>query len=147
MTNLLIIKNGSLIIVRFIEGNSVSFSIDFNDKIIPVYHNGGQYNAVFKNNTTLLLMYYKIGSSDYWFVVGGPSVENTKNVLAKSSNGNLEINNLENGHVYLNHINDSEVTSSHLIKGENGISVTASNGEISITAPDIPDITVKKFSS
>ena len=133
-------ENGSMIAVRFLEGNTGYVNINFNGKTVPVYQGNVQYKTDFHMNTVLWLMYYDNGLNNYWLLIGAPSVQEAKNVIASSSTGILEGGTITNGNVYLNHLNDYQVKSSHLIKGENGIEVTADGNEISITAPDV-DVT------
>ena len=130
-------ENGTMIVVRFSEGNAGYVNINFNGKTVPVYQGNVQYKTDFRMNTTLWLMYYNNGVNDYWLLIGAPSVQETKNVITSSSLGTSESGTITNGNVYLNHLNDYQVKSSHLIKGENGIEVTADGNEISITAPDV----------
>ena len=133
-------ENGSMIAVRFSEGNTGYVNINFNGKTVPVYQGNNPYKTDFRMNTVLWLMYYDNGLNNFWLLIGAPSVQESKNVITSSSLGTLEGGTIKNGKVYLNHLNDYQVKSSHLIKGENGIEVTANGNEISISAPDI-DVT------
>lgn len=133
-------ENGSMIAVRFSEGNAGYININFNGKTVPVYQGNVHYKTDFRMNTVLWLMYYDNGLNSFWLLIGTPSVLEAKNIITSSSLGTLEGGTITNGKVYLNHLNDYQVKSSHLIKGENGIEVTADGNEISISAPDI-DVT------
>lgn len=135
-------KNGAMIAVRFSQGNSGNVEIEFEGKTTPVYQGNSEYNAAFSINTVLWLMYYDNGINDFWLLINTPSLQNTKNILSSSSTNHFPSNSIKNGQVHLNHLNDNEVTSSHLIKGEKGLEVTADNGEICITPPDI-DVTIE----
>ena len=70
-----------------------------------------------------------------------PSNPNTnktsKNVVGASSSANANAAVTTNGSVYLNHLEDSSVTSSHNIVGSGTVSVTSdANGKITITGAD-----------